>query len=123
MVAGMRPGSVVVDLAASTGGNVEGTVAGEEVTVGGVRLVGLTNLPGTVARDASQMYASNVSSLIAHLWDKEAGRAALRLDDELTSACLLTHEGKVRRPELLELIQNSTSQVDAEPPDAEAVEG
>ena len=67
MVAGMRPGSVIVDLAASTGGNVEGTVAGEEVFMNGVRIVGLTNLPGTVARDASQMYAANVANLLGHL--------------------------------------------------------
>lgn len=69
MVAGMRPGSVIVDLAAATGGNVAGTVAGEEVVKRGVRLVGLTNLPGAVARDASQMYAANVYNLIEHLWD------------------------------------------------------
>lgn len=104
MVAGMRPGSVVVDLAASTGGNVAGTVAGEEVLIGGVRLIGLTNLPGTVARDASQMYAANVFNLIDHLWDKEKGRAVLNLDDEITSACLLTHGGAVRHAGVLELL-------------------
>src|SRR5699024_4391232 len=71
MVGAMRPGSVVIDLAASSGGNVEGTVPGEEVLVNGVRIVGLDNYPGLVARDASQMYASNVSSLLDHAFDRE----------------------------------------------------
>jgi len=103
MVAGMRPGSVIVDLAASTGGNVEGTKAGEEVTVGGVRILGFTNLPGTVARDASQMYSSNVVNLIDHLWNKEAKKVALNLEDAITNACLLTHEGDIRHPAIKDL--------------------
>lgn len=103
MVAGMRPGSVVVDLAASTGGNVEGTKADEEVVVGGVRIVGLTNLPGTVARDASQMYASNVANLLGHLWNKETRQLNLSADDSVADACLLTHEGAIRHPAIRDL--------------------
>jgi NAD(P) transhydrogenase subunit alpha len=103
MVAGMRPGSIVVDLAASTGGNVEGTKADEEVVVGGVRLVGLTNLPGTVARDASQMYASNVANLLEHLWNKETRQLTLSADDAIVDACLLTHEGTVRHTAIRDL--------------------
>jgi NAD(P) transhydrogenase subunit alpha len=97
MVAGMRPGSVVVDMAAGTGGNVEGSVPDEQVLVHGVTIVGLTNLPALVARDASEMYASNLVALMQHAWDEEAGR--LRLDpegDEVLAGCLLTHEGTVR---------------------------
>jgi len=97
MVAGMRPGSVVVDMAAGTGGNVEGSVPDEQVLVGGVTIVGLTNLPALVARDASEMYASNLVALMRHAWDTEAGR--LRTDpegDEVLAGCLLTHEGTVR---------------------------
>jgi len=104
MVAEMRPGSVIVDLAASTGGNVEGAKADEEVVVGGVRLVGLTNLPGTVARDASQMYASNVANLLEHLWYRETRQLTLSPDDAIADACLLTQGGVVRHAALQDLV-------------------
>jgi NAD(P) transhydrogenase subunit alpha len=96
MVAGMRPGSVIVDLAASTGGNVEGSRPDETVEVDGVRIVGLVNLPGEVARDASQMYASNLWNLIDHAWDAEAGALAIDVEDDVIGSCLLTHAGEVR---------------------------
>ena len=96
MVAGMRPGSVVVDLAASTGGNVEGTVPDETVMVDGVRVVGMSNFPGEVARDASQMYASNVANLLEHAWNKETKRLELNLEDEIVNSVLLTHGGEIR---------------------------
>ena len=104
MVAGMRPGSVIVDLAASTGGNVEGTLAGEEVFVDGVRIVGLTNLSGTVARDASQMYAANVANLLEHLWDKETKTLNLDSSDAIADAVLLTHEGQIRNEAIRNLV-------------------
>lgn len=97
MVAGMRPGSVVVDLAASTGGNVEGTVAGKDsVTPNGVLLIGQERLAARVARDASLVYSNNLYLLIEHAWDAEA--RALRLDptDDVVGACLLTSQGEVR---------------------------
>lgn len=106
MVLGMRPGSVVVDLAAATGGNVEGTVANEEVLVGGVRLVGLVNLPGAVARDASQMYASNVANLLEHLWHE--GGLELASDDEIARSVLLTHQGEIRNARVRELLEAKT---------------
>jgi H+-translocating NAD(P) transhydrogenase subunit alpha len=94
-IAGMKPGSVVVDLAASTGGNVEGTVAGEEVvTDNGVRIVGLHPLPASVARDASQMYAANLTYLIEHAWKDGALRPAS--EDGIVDAVLLTDDGAVR---------------------------
>ncbi|HEX7004782.1 MAG TPA: Re/Si-specific NAD(P)(+) transhydrogenase subunit alpha [Trueperaceae bacterium] len=105
MVAGMRPGSVVVDLAASTGGNVEGTVAGQEVDVGGVRIVGLANMPGQVARDASQMYSSNVYNLIEHAFDKELGRLELDTSDAVVDSCLLTSGGEVRHEQIRALVE------------------
>ncbi|MDF1522072.1 MAG: NAD(P)(+) transhydrogenase (Re/Si-specific) subunit alpha [Trueperaceae bacterium] len=93
-IAGMKPGSVVVDLAASTGGNVEGTVAGEEVvTDEGVRLMGLHPLPAAVARDASLMYAANLVHLIAHAWTDDALKST---DDEIVDGVLLIDEGAVR---------------------------
>ena len=97
MVSGMKPGSVIVDLAASTGGNVAGSRSGEVVvTENGVTILGLSDLPSAVALDASQMYANNVYNLIEHAWDAEA--KALRLDstDEIVSGCLLTHDGHIR---------------------------
>lgn len=107
MVAGMRPGSVIVDLAASSGGNVEGTVPGEEVVVDGVRLIGLTNYPGLVARDASQMYASNVVGLLEHAFDNEAGALRLDPDDDVIGSCLLTRDGQVRHPGVRELVEEA----------------
>ncbi len=97
MVAGMRRGSVIVDMAAATGGNVAGSKPGEEVlTENGVLIVGADDLPARVAKDASQVYANNLYLLIEHAWDKEAG--ALRLDpqDAVVGACLLTAGGEIR---------------------------
>jgi H+-translocating NAD(P) transhydrogenase subunit alpha len=93
-IAGMKPGSVVVDLAASTGGNVEGTVAGREVeTPQGIRLIGLHPLPASVARDASLMYAANLVHLIGHAFVDGALRPTT---DEIVNAVLLTDAGVVR---------------------------
>jgi NAD(P) transhydrogenase subunit alpha len=105
MVAGMRPGSVIVDLAASTGGNVEGTVADREVEVGGVLILGLSNMPGLVARDASQMYASNVTNLLDHVFDKGTGDLRLDPADAVVGSCLLTHDGEVRHDQIRALVE------------------
>jgi len=96
MVAGMKAGSVIVDLAASTGGNVEGTQADQDVVIGGVTIVGFANFPGKVAKDASQVYASNVANLLEHLWDKDASALTLDLEDAITQSALLTFEGTIR---------------------------
>lgn len=108
MVAAMRPGSVIVDLAASSGGNVEGTVPDQETLVGGVRIVGLSSFPSLVARDASQMYANNVYNLLEHGFDKETGR--LDLDDpadEVVQAALLTRNGAVRHEGVRRVLEAS----------------
>jgi len=108
MVAGMRPGAVIVDLAASTGGNVEGTQADHEVrTDNGVLIVGLGNFPAEVARDASQMYASNVYFLLEHAYDKEANVLKLDTEDEVIGAALLTHEGQIRDGRVREVVEGS----------------
>jgi NAD(P) transhydrogenase subunit alpha len=95
MVRSMRPGSVIVDLAAETGGNCELTRAGETVVEAGVTILGPVNLPATVPFHASQMYGRNVTTLLQHLSTKEG---ALKLDpaDEIATAMLVVHEGKVR---------------------------
>jgi NAD(P) transhydrogenase subunit alpha len=86
-VAAMRPGSVVVDLAAEAGGNCEATVPGEEVVSDGVTIVGFTNLASLIPSDASRLYARNVSALLQHL--APAGELALDFGDEITAgACV-----------------------------------
>jgi len=95
MIARMKPGSVVVDVAVEGGGNVEGIEAGKEILVDGVRLVGLLNLPSRAAVNASDMFASNLVNFIEHFWSKEENTFKLDLADELIKGCLITHEGKV----------------------------
>jgi NAD(P) transhydrogenase subunit alpha len=93
MLKTMKPGSVIVDMAAEMGGNVEGTEAGKEVVKHGVLLVGITNLPATMPASATQMYAKNLQTLIKHL----VADGAIQLDfsDEITRGATITHEGKV----------------------------
>ncbi len=94
MIAGMAPGSVIVDLAVESGGNVEGIVFNEEVVQeNGVRLIGLANLPGRVPKDASAMLSSNITALIEEYWNAEAKQFLFK-DDEILKGCLITHEGK-----------------------------
>jgi NAD(P) transhydrogenase subunit alpha len=87
-VEGMRPGSVIVDLAAETGGNCEVTVPGEDVEHGGVVVIGATNLPSAMAFHASQLYSRNVGALLAHLAPE--GELTLDWDDEITSGACVT---------------------------------
>jgi NAD(P) transhydrogenase subunit alpha len=89
-VARMRPGSIVVDVAAEAGGNCEATVPGEVVQRDGVSVVGLTNLASLMATDASRLYARNVSSLLQHL--APGGELALDFDDEITAGACVTRE-------------------------------
>ena len=89
----MRPGSVIVDLAAETGGNCELTEPGEEVVREGVTIVGLTNLPSTMPYHASQLYARNVAALLHHLAPE--GELALDWDDEITAGACVTRKQEV----------------------------
>lgn len=98
MVAGMKPGSIVVDLAIETGGNVEGAVLDQEVDVNGVRIIGLGNLPGRVPVHASQMFSSNLVNFVEHFWDKTNKTFDLRMDDEIIKGSLVTHGGAVVHP-------------------------
>lgn len=96
MIEGMRRGSIVVDLAAEGGGNVEGTVLDKEiVTPNGVRIIGHGCLEGRVAEHASLMYASNIGHFLEHFWDKNAGKLALNLEDPILQGCVITHGGAV----------------------------
>lgn len=93
MVDAMRPGSVVVDLAAESGGNCEGTRAGEDVQRNGVSILGPIELAATLPYHASQMYSRNVLALLQHL--VKDGELNLDLEDEITKGCLVTHGGEV----------------------------
>ncbi|MBN1398771.1 MAG: Re/Si-specific NAD(P)(+) transhydrogenase subunit alpha [Bacteroidetes bacterium] len=98
MVAAMKPGSVIVDLAIETGGNVEGAVLGKTVEKNGVKIIGMANMPARVAMHASQMYSNNLTNFIDEFWDKEKKRFELKLDDDIIKSCLLTHNGKIIHP-------------------------
>ncbi|WP_168627683.1 Re/Si-specific NAD(P)(+) transhydrogenase subunit alpha [Cryobacterium sp. BB307] len=101
MVKGMKPGSVVVDLAAESGGNVEGVVSGQDTPVevegGHVTLVGLADAPSTIPADASRLYAKNVANLLALM--AVDGRVEPDFEDEVVAGACLTHDGVVRHPQ------------------------
>jgi NAD(P) transhydrogenase subunit alpha len=94
MVASMRPGAVIVDLAAETGGNCELTRAGETTVHNGVSVIGATNVPSSVPHHASLMFSKNVFTLLQHLI--KDGNITLNLDDEITGPMCLAHGGAVR---------------------------
>ena len=93
MVKGMKPGSIIVDLAAETGGNVELTKAGEDVDVDGVTIMGTRNVPSTMPLHASQLYARNVANLLLHL--VKDGAINLDFEDEITKGSCVTHAGEI----------------------------
>ena len=95
MVAGMKPGSVIVDMAAETGGNVEGSVAGETVVVDGVTIIGNGNWANYVSRDASQMYSSNLFNLVDEGWDGEKKAMVVDLENDILQGCVITHGGEI----------------------------
>jgi H+-translocating NAD(P) transhydrogenase subunit alpha len=109
MVQGMKPGSVVVDMAVETGGNVECSRLGEEALVNEVRVLGFGNLPGRVPRVASEMYSNNLGNLIEHFWDREA--KAFRLDpgNDILKHCLVTHGGEICHEGLRKLVESKPS--------------
>lgn len=107
MVEAMRPGSVIVDLAAERGGNCELTKPGEEVVHNGVLILGPMNVPASVPHDASMVYARNVLDLLLHM--VEEGKVAVDPEDEILSATLLTHGGEIVHKPTAESIQGVAS--------------
>jgi NAD(P) transhydrogenase subunit alpha len=91
----MKKGSVIVDLAADTGGNVEGSKLNEIVNINGVYIIGLENYPGQVPVHASQMYSSNLYNFIDAFWDDEVKAFKLDMEDEIIKGCLITHNHKI----------------------------
>jgi NAD(P) transhydrogenase subunit alpha len=98
MVASMRPGSVLVDLAVERGGNVEGAKPGQVIETNGVKIVGYLNVPGRIAASASALYARNLYTFVETLIDKTTKQIAVKWDDELVKATDLTRDGKVVHP-------------------------
>ena len=94
-LATMRAGSVVVDLAASAGGNVEGTIAGERVVKHGVTIIGATNLARSLAADSSALFARNLYNFLSAFWDEDKGAPVLPDDDEIVKGIRLTKDGKI----------------------------
>jgi NAD(P) transhydrogenase subunit alpha len=101
MVASMKPGSVLVDLAVERGGNVEGAQAGQVATVNGVKIIGFTNVAGRLAASASQLYAKNLLTFLEILIDKKEKKLAVNWDDEIVKATALTRDGAVVHPNFM----------------------
>ena len=95
MVRRMKPGSIIVDYAVESGGNVEGSQAGEDVDAGGVLIIGYRNVPGRLATSASQMYANNLYNFVDEFWDKDGKSFTLNRADEIISGSLVTHGGEL----------------------------
>lgn len=95
MVESMQPGSVIVDMAVESGGNVEGSILDEVVEIGGVKIIGQGNLPSEVARNASEMYSNNLFNLIDEFWDSEEKTLNLDPEDEIVQNCVITRDGAV----------------------------
>lgn len=94
MIEDMQPGSVIVDMAVGTGGNVEGSVPDENLELNGITIVGNTNLPGEIAIHASQVYSANIFNLIDEFWDQKNSILEITTSDEILSGCLVTHKGE-----------------------------
>jgi len=98
MVTSMRPGSVIVDLAVERGGNCELATPGEVADVNGVKIVGHLNMAGRIAASASSLYAKNLYNFLETLIDKKEKTLAVKWDDEIVKATMLTREGAVVHP-------------------------
>jgi NAD(P) transhydrogenase subunit alpha len=102
-VAAMKKGSVIVDMAASTGGNCELTKNGEILEVNGVKIIGDSNLPGTIPQDASKMFGKNVLNFLQLIITKE-GEINLNFDDDLVVGCCVSHQKEIIHPKVKEII-------------------
>jgi len=91
----MRPGSVVVDMAVESGGNVEGSKLDEIVDINGVKVIGIGNLPSEVSRNASEMYSNNLFNLLDEFWDKETKTLNLDPEDDIVQNCVITRDGEI----------------------------
>jgi NAD(P) transhydrogenase subunit alpha len=95
MIGQMQPGSVIVDTAIETGGNVECSRYNQQIEVSGVKIIALANLPGKVALHASEMFSNNLGAFIEHFWDREIKSFQLDLSNLILKECVITHAGQV----------------------------
>ncbi|MEM7216826.1 MAG: Re/Si-specific NAD(P)(+) transhydrogenase subunit alpha [Pseudomonadota bacterium] len=95
MVEAMQPGSVVVDMAVESGGNVEGSKLDEVVDINGVKVLGIGNLPSEVSRNASEMYSNNLFNLLDEFWDAETKTLNLDPEDDIVANCVITRGGEI----------------------------
>jgi NAD(P) transhydrogenase subunit alpha len=125
-VAAMKPGSVIVDLAAERGGNCELTQADETVVVHGVTILGPTNLPSEIPNHASQMFGNNITKFLLHLVNDE-GAVSLDLEDEIIQGCLVSHDGQVINERIasmlgVEIEETDQSEAESIPAETAAVD-
>ena len=104
----MRPGAVVVDMAAETGGNVEGSEPGKTVSINGVTVIGEGNWANYVARDASQMYASNMFNLVDDNWDEESKEFKVDFEDDILQGCVITHGGEITNDTIKNILEGGS---------------
>ena len=97
----MKPGSVVVDCAIESGGNVEGAPVNQIADRKGVTIIALANLAGRVPTHASQVFSGNLTALVEEFWDQDAKKFVLKLDDEIIKGCLITHNGEICHPDII----------------------
>ena len=104
MVERMKPGSVVLDMAVETGGNVEGSRVDEIVVLGGVKILGPSNLAAHSARAASEMFSNNLGNFVEHFWDNTEKKFLLNPQNDLLKGCLITHAGSVVNETIKKLV-------------------
>ena len=105
MVSAMSQGSVIVDMAVGTGGNVEGSIPHETIDINGVKIVGNTNLPGELPFHSSQVYSSNIFNLIDEFWSEDEKKLKLDVSDEILSICLISHEKEYINKTIKEIME------------------
>jgi H+-translocating NAD(P) transhydrogenase subunit alpha len=98
MVDSMQSGSVIIDLAAANGGNCEGTIVDQTIVQNNVKIIGYSNLPSSVAAEASKLYSRNLYNFLEYITNKEFKEITLNFDDEIVKSCVLTHEGQIVHP-------------------------
>lgn len=108
MVAAMKRGGVIVDMAVASGGNVEGSRPDTVVDANGVSIIGVSNLPSEVARNASEMYSNNLVNLLTEYWDQESGELNLDRSDDILAGCLITQGGNVVNDTVRALYEKET---------------
>ena len=98
MISHMKPGSVLLDLAVESGGNIEGSKLGEVVETHNVKIIGKPNLPSSVAQDASMLYSKNIFTFISTFFDKDIKQFKINQEDEIIQGVLLTYDGEIVHP-------------------------